>query len=164
MQSKLVVQCLSKVTGLVKLAAVEWYNGSGGPPQPNAPVLAVVFDNGRAQLMRHELDDSKTTVGKGRTLFFECILFIFRPDLVADAYGSDVCTVEPEWIPAGFWRHAEGPGCQGALLHPVLLGFWPSQYDSMFFIMLPDGFFCRFCIHCVFLVVTSVQCPGRVQV
>jgi hypothetical protein len=47
------------VTGLVKLAAVEWYCGKKGHVQANCPTLAVVFDNGRAQLMRHELDDSE---------------------------------------------------------------------------------------------------------
>lgn len=59
LQCKLGIHCLSNVTGLVQLSAVEWYCGSGGYVQPNCPVLAVAFDNGRAQLMRHELDDSE---------------------------------------------------------------------------------------------------------
>lgn len=53
------IHCLSNVTGLVKLAGIEWYNGSGGYVEPNCPCLAVVFDNGRAELRRHELDESK---------------------------------------------------------------------------------------------------------
>ena len=47
------------MTGLVKLVALEWYNGANGYLEPNCPSLAVVFDNGRAQLMRHELDDGE---------------------------------------------------------------------------------------------------------
>lgn len=58
-QSKMQVHCLRDVTGLVKLAGIEWYNGQAGYYQPNCPCLAVVFDNGRAELRRNELDDSK---------------------------------------------------------------------------------------------------------
>ena len=58
-QCKLAVHCLLGVTGLVKLAALEWYNGREGYVRPNCPCLVVAFDNGRAQIMRHELDDSE---------------------------------------------------------------------------------------------------------
>ena len=58
-QTRLAIYCLLNVTGLVKLTALEWYNGLNGYVEPNCPCLAVVFDNGRAQLMRHELDDSE---------------------------------------------------------------------------------------------------------
>ena len=66
MQSKLSIHCLSNVTGLVKLVGVEWYCGGSGYNTPDSPSLVIVFDNGRAQLMRHELDDSKWGVGVGR--------------------------------------------------------------------------------------------------
>ena len=59
MQTRLAVHCLASVTGLVKLIALEWYSGVHGYMEPNCPTLAVVFDNGRAQLMRHELDDGE---------------------------------------------------------------------------------------------------------
>ena len=59
-QTRLAVYCLLNVTGLVKLAALEWYNGGNGYVEPNCPCLAVIFDNGEAQLMRHELDDSES--------------------------------------------------------------------------------------------------------
>ena len=59
MQSKMTIHCLSNVTGLVKLAGIEWYNGAGGFVEPNCPCLAIVFDNGRAELRRHELDESE---------------------------------------------------------------------------------------------------------
>ena len=54
--------CLVNVTGLVKLTALEWYNGANGYMEPNCPCLAVAYDNGRAQLMRHELDDSESAL------------------------------------------------------------------------------------------------------
>ena len=53
------VHCLANVTGLVKLAGIEWYNGEAGYVEPNCPCLAIVFDNGRAELRKHELDDSE---------------------------------------------------------------------------------------------------------
>ncbi len=55
----MMIHCLSNVTGLVKLVGVEWYNGSSGYVEPNCPCLAIVYDNGRAELKRHELDHSE---------------------------------------------------------------------------------------------------------
>ena len=59
MQSKLVLHCLVGVTGVVKIAGMEWYSGVSGYVEPNCPCLAVAFDNGRAQIMRHELDNGE---------------------------------------------------------------------------------------------------------
>jgi len=64
-QGKMAIHCLSSVTGAVQLAGLEWYIGKGYG-NPNCPSLAVCFDNGRAQLMRHELDS-----GKGATHYSE---------------------------------------------------------------------------------------------
>ncbi len=47
------------VTGVVKIAGMEWYSGVSGYVEPNCPCLAVAFDNGRAQIMRHELDNGE---------------------------------------------------------------------------------------------------------
>ena len=58
-QSKLSLHCLVGVTGVVKVAGVEWYNGCYGYVEPNCPCLAIAFDNGRAQIMRHELDNGE---------------------------------------------------------------------------------------------------------
>lgn len=55
LQGKMAIHCLSSVTGAVQLAGLEWYIGKGYG-DPDCPSLAVCFDNGRAQLMRHELD------------------------------------------------------------------------------------------------------------
>ena len=35
------------------------YDGREGFVEPNCPCLAVCFDNGRMQIMRHELDESE---------------------------------------------------------------------------------------------------------
>ena len=38
---------------------VSRYDGREGYVEPNCPCLAVCFDIGRMQIMRHELDESK---------------------------------------------------------------------------------------------------------
>ena len=52
------IYCLSSVTGAVQLAGLDWFCGKGHR-DPNCPSLAVCFDNGRAQLMKYELDPGK---------------------------------------------------------------------------------------------------------
>ncbi|RMX47135.1 hypothetical protein pdam_00018680 [Pocillopora damicornis] len=42
----------------LQLNNVEWYDGREGYVEPNCPCLAVCFDIGRMQIMRHELDES----------------------------------------------------------------------------------------------------------
>jgi hypothetical protein len=37
------------------------YHGREGYVQQNCPVLAICFDNGRMQIMKNEMDDSKMT-------------------------------------------------------------------------------------------------------
>ena len=74
------VQCLSEVTDVVNLVAVEWYDGKNGYIKPNCPCLAVAFENGRIQLMCHELDDGKLK----RCLFIptsSIIIFVMMPIL-----------------------------------------------------------------------------------
>lgn len=44
---------------------IEWYSGSRGYTAPNCPVLAICLDNGRMQLMRHDMDDSAVCVDTG---------------------------------------------------------------------------------------------------
>jgi WD repeat-containing protein 35 len=55
---KMNIQCLRGASGAVQLASVKWYSGVNGYAAPNCPSLVVAFDNGRAQLMRNELDVS----------------------------------------------------------------------------------------------------------
>lgn len=60
--SKMMLHCLSTCTGPVKLVGIDWYNGGNGYVHTNSPCLAVVFDNGCAQIMKHELDDKPVLV------------------------------------------------------------------------------------------------------
>jgi hypothetical protein len=38
------------------------YHGKEGYVQQNCPVLAICFDNGRMQIMKNEMDDSKSLI------------------------------------------------------------------------------------------------------
>ncbi|XP_077990221.1 WD repeat-containing protein 35-like isoform X1 [Glandiceps talaboti] len=66
--SKLSLHCLTNVTGAVKIAGIDWYNGSGGYVEPGCPCLAICFDNGRAQVMRNEMDDNPVLLDTGMTV------------------------------------------------------------------------------------------------
>ena len=44
------------------IATVAWYDGSQGYVQPACPSLAIVFDNGRVQIGRDELDDAPVLI------------------------------------------------------------------------------------------------------
>ncbi|KAI9193226.1 uncharacterized protein BJ171DRAFT_588781 [Polychytrium aggregatum] len=48
----------SESAGLLKIAALDWYNGSNGYIEPRAPCLAICFENGKIQIMRDEKDSS----------------------------------------------------------------------------------------------------------
>ena len=37
-----------------------WYNGSGGSPAENANCLAICYESGKCQLMKHHMDDGLT--------------------------------------------------------------------------------------------------------
>ena len=49
--------CLTNVTGAIKIAGLEWYNGLYGHVEANCPTLALCFDNGRCQIMKNEVDE-----------------------------------------------------------------------------------------------------------
>ena len=65
------IYCLTSVTGAIQLAGLDWYCGKGHR-DPNSPSLAVCFDNGRAQLMKYELDP-----GKICHVYPECYIRVF---------------------------------------------------------------------------------------
>ncbi|KAJ3015471.1 WD repeat-containing protein 35 [Thoreauomyces humboldtii] len=46
----------SEASGLMKIAAMDWYNGHNGSVDVSIPRLAVCFENGKMQLMRDEMD------------------------------------------------------------------------------------------------------------
>ena len=47
------------------IVTVAWYDGSNGYQQPHCPSLAIVFDNGRIQIGRDELDDAPVLIDTG---------------------------------------------------------------------------------------------------
>ncbi|XP_072032249.1 WD repeat-containing protein 35-like isoform X2 [Amphiura filiformis] len=65
MCSKLAIYCLTNVTGAVQITGIDWYNGLQGYIEPNCPTLAVCFDNGRAQIMKHENDENPVLIDTG---------------------------------------------------------------------------------------------------
>ncbi|KAK7092123.1 WD repeat-containing protein 35-like isoform X2 [Littorina saxatilis] len=63
--SKMQVFCLTSVTGAIRIAGLEWYNGLNGYMEPNCPSLALCFDNGRCQIMRSETDENPILIDTG---------------------------------------------------------------------------------------------------
>lgn len=55
---KMKLNCLVNVTGAISIAGIHWYHGQEGYVEPDCPCLAICFDNGRCQIMRHENDQS----------------------------------------------------------------------------------------------------------
>lgn len=47
------------------VAGLSWYNGLEGLVDPNAPTLAIAFDNGRVQLMTSETDEKPILIDTG---------------------------------------------------------------------------------------------------
>mmetsp|Transcript_25379 Transcript_25379/g.58463 ORF Transcript_25379/g.58463 Transcript_25379/m.58463 type:complete len:1193 (+) Transcript_25379:116-3694(+) len=50
---------------LVPLSGICWYDGLEGMPDPTAPSLALAYENGRVQLMRHEVDEKPILIDTG---------------------------------------------------------------------------------------------------
>ncbi|KAJ3153524.1 WD repeat-containing protein 35 [Geranomyces variabilis] len=48
----------SDEAGLIKIASMNWYNGSNGYIEPRTACLAICFENGKMQIMRDERDRS----------------------------------------------------------------------------------------------------------
>ncbi|XP_036118510.1 WD repeat-containing protein 35 isoform X2 [Molossus molossus] len=59
---KMKLNCLVSVTGAVSIAGIHWYHGTEGYLEPDCPCLAVCFDNGRCQIMRHENDQNPVLI------------------------------------------------------------------------------------------------------
>ncbi|XP_029451827.1 WD repeat-containing protein 35 isoform X1 [Rhinatrema bivittatum] len=62
---KMVLNCLVNVTGAFSIAGMHWYPGSEGYVEPDCPCLAICFDNGRCQIMKHENDDNPILIDTG---------------------------------------------------------------------------------------------------
>eukprot|EP00050_Salpingoeca_kvevrii_P018636 m.76510 g.76510 ORF g.76510 m.76510 type:complete len:1153 (+) comp8114_c0_seq1:167-3625(+) len=60
--SKIPSACLEGSVGPQKLIGMEWYNGANGYIEPGCPCLAICYENGRMQIMRHETDENPILV------------------------------------------------------------------------------------------------------
>lgn len=67
------MNCLVNVTGAFSIAGIHWYPGTEGYVEPDCPCLAICFDNGRCQIMRHENDQSKHTLCVKKYHKFNCL-------------------------------------------------------------------------------------------
>ncbi|XP_057598538.1 WD repeat-containing protein 35 isoform X2 [Hippopotamus amphibius kiboko] len=59
---KMKLHCLVNVTGAISIAGIHWYHGTEGYVEPDCPCLAICFDNGRCQIMRHENDQNPVLI------------------------------------------------------------------------------------------------------
>ncbi|XP_022369245.1 WD repeat-containing protein 35 isoform X5 [Enhydra lutris kenyoni] len=62
---KMKLNCLVNVTGAISIAGIHWYHGTEGYVEPDCPCLAICFDNGRCQIMRHENDQNPVLIDTG---------------------------------------------------------------------------------------------------
>mmetsp|Transcript_7812 Transcript_7812/g.27429 ORF Transcript_7812/g.27429 Transcript_7812/m.27429 type:complete len:1008 (-) Transcript_7812:93-3116(-) len=63
--SKMPAYALEGVSGNSIVVAIDWYDGLEGYSDPNAPALALCYDNGRVQMQRHENDDKAIIIDTG---------------------------------------------------------------------------------------------------
>ncbi|XP_074803645.1 WD repeat-containing protein 35 isoform X1 [Natator depressus] len=62
---KMKLNCLVNITGAFSIAGIHWYPGTEGYTEPDCPCLAICFDNGRCQIMRHENDQNPVLIDTG---------------------------------------------------------------------------------------------------
>ncbi|KAF6028976.1 WDR35 [Bugula neritina] len=80
--SKLSVICLNDLDSHnVKIVGLEWYKGEHGYVEVDCPCLAVCFNNGRCQIMRHEADEEPILIDTGMSVM-QC-LWNHRGDTLA---------------------------------------------------------------------------------
>ena len=76
MQANLSIVCLANVTGAIRLSALEWYNGASSCMDASCPCLAVCFENGRVQVMKHELDTGACVCVYAHTCTCVCMTYM----------------------------------------------------------------------------------------
>jgi len=52
-------------TSSAELIGLEWYDGTEGYVELNAPCLAVAFAKGKIQIMRHDMDEDPVLIDTG---------------------------------------------------------------------------------------------------
>ena len=154
-KAKLVMHCLVNVTSAVQIAGIEWYDGCNGHVEPNCPCLAVAFDIGRVQIMRHELDNSKREhridsfsltssslpLSPSISLPSSCLaIFYFplspplsqnRPSDDRFRHDDKRHCLEPFWLHPSTSGLSETPG-KGSMHCPILYTFWSGEYTYMY--------------------------------
>ncbi|BHF80666.1 WD repeat-containing protein 35 [Sparganum proliferum] len=65
LKNKLPIYCLYDIHGAVSLVCITWYRGEKGYFEQDCPVLAICYDVGRCQIMKHENDTTPTLLETG---------------------------------------------------------------------------------------------------
>ena len=119
--ANLPLYCLESVAGPTALAGVHWYDGAEGLLAIDQPVLAIGLQNGRLQLMRHEVDEEPVLVDSGMTVAE--LHWSTNGSMLAVSGGEHL----RDWAHVGAHRTG-GPGKSGALpIPPIAL---PSRTQA----------------------------------
>uniref|UniRef100_A0A7M4EBJ1 WD repeat-containing protein 35 n=3 Tax=Crocodylus porosus TaxID=8502 RepID=A0A7M4EBJ1_CROPO len=91
---KMKLNCLVNVTGAFSIAGIHWYHGAEGYIEPDCPCLAICFDNGRCQIMRHENDPNPVLIDTGMNVV--CIQWNHCGSVLAVAGSQKTTTQEKD--------------------------------------------------------------------
>jgi len=63
--SKMPLYCLEDSSAQTQLIGIDWYDGAEGLQDSSQPTLAIGLENGRLQLMHHEMDETAVLIDTG---------------------------------------------------------------------------------------------------
>ena len=78
------------------MTALEWYNGCNGYMEANCPCLAICFDNGRCQIMKHEFDETPVLINTKMTI--QSAKWSHDGSVLAIAGSQKVNAVRPRFV------------------------------------------------------------------